>query len=101
MYQITQDEAHDQQINLPSSKSITHRMLILAALNRGTTKISNALIAEDTEITKTALQRMGAAVESGDDYFSISAPIGGTTDSEIYLGPQALPRYGGDRKGGG
>jgi len=86
MYQITPDEAHDQQIILPSSKSITHRMLILAALNRGTTRISNALIAEDTEITKTALQRMGAVIESGNNYFSVSGPIGDTTHSEIYLG---------------
>ncbi len=86
MYQITPDKAQDQQINLPSSKSITHRMLILAALNRGTTKISNALIAEDTEITKTALQTMGAAITGGDNFFTIRGPIGETTDSEIYLG---------------
>lgn len=86
MYQITPDEAHDQQIKLPSSKSITHRMLILAALNRGTTKISNALIAEDTEITKTALQNMGAVIESGGDSYSVSGPIGEITNSEIYLG---------------
>jgi 3-phosphoshikimate 1-carboxyvinyltransferase len=86
MYQITPDEAQDQKINLPSSKSITHRMLILAALNRGTTKISNALMAEDTEITKIALQTMGAIIDSGDNSFSISRPIGQTTDTEIYLG---------------
>ncbi len=86
MYQITPDKAQDQQINLPSSKSITHRMLILAALNRGTTKISNALIAEDTGITKTALQTMGAVIDGGDNFFTIRRPIGETTDSEIYLG---------------
>jgi 3-phosphoshikimate 1-carboxyvinyltransferase len=86
MYQITPDKAQDQQINLPSSKSITHRMLILAALNRGKTKISNALMAEDTEITKIALQKMGAVINNENNNILISRHIGETTDSEIYLG---------------
>jgi len=86
MYQITPDKAQEKQINLPSSKSITHRMLILAALNQGTTRITNGLIAEDTEITKTALQTMGALIEEEDTSFTIKKPIGETTGSEIYLG---------------
>jgi 3-phosphoshikimate 1-carboxyvinyltransferase len=86
MYQITPDKAEDQEINLPSSKSITHRMLILAALNQGSTKISNALISEDTEITKTALQTMGAKIEREKNSFTISKPIGESYGTEIYLG---------------
>jgi 3-phosphoshikimate 1-carboxyvinyltransferase len=86
MYQITPDKAQDCEINLPSSKSITHRMLILAALNKGSTKISNALIAEDTEITKNALQMMGAEIMGAGNDFHVTKPIGETTGSEIYLG---------------
>jgi len=86
MYQIIPDKLQDLDIELPSSKSITHRMLILAALNKGSTKISNALIAEDTEITKKALQTMGAHIEDDGDCFTVTRPIGETTDSEIYLG---------------
>jgi len=61
-------------------------MLILAALNRGKTKITNALMAEDTEITKVALQKMGAVISSENNTISISGHIGETNDSEIYLG---------------
>ena len=86
MYRITPDRAEDQQINLPSSKSITHRILILACLNRGTTKIFNALRSEDTEITITALQKMGATIDVDHDNLLISKQIGETTDPEIYLG---------------
>jgi 3-phosphoshikimate 1-carboxyvinyltransferase len=86
MYQIIPDKAQDQEITLPSSKSITHRMLILAALNRGSTKISNALIAEDTEITKGALQTMGAEIEGEGDCITVTRPIGESIGSEIYLG---------------
>ena len=80
MYRITPDRAEDQQINLPSSKSITHRILILACLNRGTTKIFNALRSEDTEITITALQKMGATIDVDHDNLLISKQIGETTD---------------------
>jgi 3-phosphoshikimate 1-carboxyvinyltransferase len=86
MHQIIPDKLQDREINLPSSKSITHRMLILAALNKGSTKISNALIAEDTEITKKALQTMGALIEGDRDCFTVTRSIGETTGSEIYLG---------------
>jgi 3-phosphoshikimate 1-carboxyvinyltransferase len=61
-------------------------MLILAALNQGSTKITNALIAEDTEITKNALQTMGAKIEGEGNNFYVTKPIGETTGSEIYLG---------------
>lgn len=86
MYQIIADKAQDQEITLPSSKSITHRLLILAALNHGSTKISNALIAEDTEITKNALRAMGAEIEGEGDSFTITKPIGESLESEIFLG---------------
>lgn len=86
MYQIIPNKAQDQQIELPSSKSITHRLLILAALNNGRTKILKPLISEDTEITKTALQRMGAGIDQIDNSLTISRPIGQAVETEVYLG---------------
>jgi len=86
MYRIIPDKAEDQVIELPSSKSITHRLFILAALNRGKTRIANALMAEDTELTRIALEKMGAVFEEVDNQYHVTNPIGKTNDSEIYLG---------------
>ena len=86
MYRIIPNKSQEQWIELPSSKSITHRLLILAALNSGKTKILKPLISEDTEITITALQRLGAQIEARDSSLAITHPIGQALKSEIYLG---------------
>ena len=36
-------------VDLPGSKSISNRALLLAALSEGTTELNNLLVAEDTE----------------------------------------------------
>lgn len=46
-------------ITLPGSKSITNRVLLLAALSRGTTTVRSVLQAEDTDIMLTALNALG------------------------------------------
>ncbi len=86
MHRIIPDKAEDRVIELPSSKSITHRLFILAALNRGRTRISNALMAEDTQLTRVALEKMGAVFEEIDGQYHVTNPIGKTNDSEVYLG---------------
>ena len=86
MYRIIPDSATDCQIDLPSSKSITHRLFILAALNKGCTKISNALMSEDTKITQAALETMGAVFTKSKDSIIVSKSIGQTQGDEIYLG---------------
>uniref|UniRef100_A0A7C5AL79 3-phosphoshikimate 1-carboxyvinyltransferase n=1 Tax=Desulfobacca acetoxidans TaxID=60893 RepID=A0A7C5AL79_9BACT len=50
-------------LNLPGSKSFTHRALIAGALAEGESLLTNALKAEDTELTAKALALMGAEVE--------------------------------------
>ncbi len=47
----------------PPSKSISHRLLIIAALSGRKCQIDNFLISEDTLITLHALQKMGFALE--------------------------------------
>jgi 3-phosphoshikimate 1-carboxyvinyltransferase len=54
----------DLVFRAPPSKSVTHRALIAAALARGGSHIAGPLIADDTEITRRALQSMGAAIAS-------------------------------------
>ena len=48
---------------LPGSKSYTHRALMAAALAAGDSVLTNALTAEDTELTAQALAQLGARVD--------------------------------------
>ena len=50
------------QINVPGSKSITNRALMLAALGRGETTLKGALWSEDTQVMVEALQGLGYEV---------------------------------------
>ena len=51
------------EAQVPGSKSITNRALILAALADGEVTLTGALWSEDTQIMVTALQSLGFAVE--------------------------------------
>ena len=46
-------------VRLPGSKSISNRMLLLAALARGTTEIKSLLASDDTHVMLMALQKLG------------------------------------------
>ncbi|MBW8077649.1 MAG: bifunctional 3-phosphoshikimate 1-carboxyvinyltransferase/cytidylate kinase [Gallionella sp.] len=50
-------------ITLPGSKSISNRILLLAALAQGTTEIRDVLISDDTERMLDALRTLGVSVE--------------------------------------
>jgi 3-phosphoshikimate 1-carboxyvinyltransferase len=50
-------------VKLPGSKSISNRVLLLAALARGNTVVRDLLDADDTRVMLEALQRLGIEVE--------------------------------------
>ena len=50
-------------VRLPGSKSISNRILLLAALAQGTTKIFDLLASDDTHVMLTALQKLGVKWE--------------------------------------
>ena len=52
-------------VRLPGSKSISNRALLLAALARGDTALSNVLDADDVEHMLDALRTLGVRVERG------------------------------------
>ncbi len=57
-----------EAIQVPASKSYTHRALIAAALANGKTTIKNVLISDDTAATIEAIKQLGAVVKNiGDD----------------------------------
>jgi 3-phosphoshikimate 1-carboxyvinyltransferase len=54
------------RVTPPGSKSITNRVLLLAALARGSSRITGALKSDDTKLMAAALRAMGVAVEEPD-----------------------------------
>ena len=57
----------DVTIQVPGSKSFTHRALIAAALSDGPCRVLNPLRSQDTLLTLGALQKMGIEVEDRKD----------------------------------
>jgi len=55
------------QVTLPGSKSITNRALLMAALARGTSRITGALKSKDTVLMAAALRQMGVMIDEPDD----------------------------------
>ncbi len=62
MKSLTPRAIQDQMVQVPGSKSISHRMLICAALSREESTIENLLKSEDIELTWGALSAMGIAI---------------------------------------
>ncbi|MGA9753772.1 MAG: 3-phosphoshikimate 1-carboxyvinyltransferase [Desulfobaccales bacterium] len=60
IYPLVQVQA---TLTLPGSKSYTHRALMAAALAAGESVLTNALTAEDTELTAQALAQLGAGLD--------------------------------------
>ena len=54
----------DVVVSLPGSKSITNRALVCAALADGTSTLTNALHADDTEAMVEGLRAMGAEIDA-------------------------------------
>ncbi len=58
------DHPVDAEIQIPGSKSITNRALLLAALAEGTSVLDNALFSEDSHWCSECLRRLGIAIEA-------------------------------------
>ena len=50
-------------MRLPGSKSISNRVLLLAALSEGTTRIHDLLDSDDTRVMLAALEQLGCRIE--------------------------------------
>ena len=80
----------DNHIQLPGSKSITNRALILAALADGETRLEGALFSRDTRIMLEALNRLGFQCSADQSAQTITVKgEGGTipnTEAELHVG---------------
>ena len=76
-------------VRLPGSKSISNRVLLLAALSHGTTEVRDLLHSDDTERMLEALQILGIGVASlGDNAYRVTG-CGGeipVKDANLFLG---------------
>ncbi|MEO6984088.1 MAG: 3-phosphoshikimate 1-carboxyvinyltransferase [Paralcaligenes sp.] len=52
------------ELTLPGSKSISNRVLLLAALAQGTTRLEGLLDSDDTRVMLAALRQLGVYIES-------------------------------------
>ncbi|MBU1194736.1 MAG: 3-phosphoshikimate 1-carboxyvinyltransferase [Proteobacteria bacterium] len=86
---IDQKKVKTQSVTIPGSKSISHRMLICAALSRGSSLIDNLLHSDDISLTMAALKNLGADIlHLQDNNYEVTG-FGGFPrpyDKQIYLG---------------
>jgi len=75
-------------IELPGSKSHTHRALICAALAEGESLLENALISEDTLFTLSALWKLGVKVWEEEGFIRVEGTGGKflETNGKLFLG---------------
>jgi 3-phosphoshikimate 1-carboxyvinyltransferase len=73
----------DSRFSAPPSKSYTHRAMIIAALANGMSFLHNPLIADDTLLTKKALESLGVRIYDGQDLVRVSG-----TDGQLTCGQE-------------
>ena len=75
-------------VRLPGSKSISNRVLLLAALAQGDTVVRELLDADDTRVMLDALTRLGVAWEKQGDAIRVTAAGGAfrAREAELFLG---------------
>ena len=88
MIEVKPHNIKQSEIQVPGSKSYTHRMLIAGALSDGVCVIKNALVSEDTLLTMAALKQMGIRIEVRQDDLLVHGQSGHLASCEepIYLG---------------
>jgi 3-phosphoshikimate 1-carboxyvinyltransferase len=59
------------KINVPGSKSITNRVLIISALAQGTTRLENFLKSNDTEAMVQCLKELGVEIQTNAEIVSV------------------------------
>ena len=78
-------------VNLPGSKSVSNRALLLAALAEGTTTLTNLLDSDDVRHMLNALQALGVSYQLSDDRTTctvegVAGPLVANQPLELFLG---------------
>ena len=92
MKRIETRNIKNKNVIIPGSKSISHRMIILASIAAGKSTLTNVLKSEDILLTISCLKNMGANIEEIKDNNQIIYQVEGFNGrphrytQEIYLG---------------
>jgi 3-phosphoshikimate 1-carboxyvinyltransferase len=78
-------ESAQGTVTLPGSKSISNRVLLLAALSQGTTELRDLLDSDDTRVMLAALRQMGCAIEAEGSTVRITGLNGQAPAAELDL----------------
>ena len=76
------------KVRLPGSKSISNRVLLLAALSCGNTTVHDLLASDDTAVMLVALEQLGCSIEKSGDSVTIGG-LGGqlvNTKAALFMG---------------
>ena len=76
-------------VRLPGSKSISNRVLLMAALSQGRTRIHDLLASDDTAVMLSALRQLGCSIDQQQDGTVVVEGLGGRTLSsgqKLFLG---------------
>ncbi len=75
-------------IRLPGSKSISNRVLLLAALSEGETVVTNLLDSDDTRVMLAALDKLGVEIRQDEERCIVSGTGGAfpVKAAELFLG---------------
>lgn len=79
------------EVNLPGSKSVSNRALLLAALAKGTTRLTNLLDSDDIRHMLNALTKLGVSYQLSDDKTvceveGLGQPFNSPEALELFLG---------------
>ena len=72
-------------VQLPGSKSISNRVLLLAALSRGQTTVHDLLVSDDTSVMLAALRKLGCTVKQNGNSVIIHGLGGKLTHNKLQL----------------
>jgi 5-enolpyruvylshikimate-3-phosphate synthase len=70
------DPPVEWQVDVPGSKSLTNRALLVAAVADGTSRLANPLVADDTMVMRAALETLGVEVTEFDGGLRTTHPTG-------------------------
>ncbi len=76
-------------VRVPGSKSISNRVLLLAALSQGRTRIHELLASDDTAVMLCALKQLGCSIHKQNDGTVVVDGLGGRTlnsSQKLFLG---------------
>lgn len=72
------------RVNIPASKSVSHRAVIAAALSEGTSVVENVLLCEDLYATKDAVEAMGALVKEEGTTWTITGMSASKSKRQVH-----------------